>query len=978
MIKKFYKAEENAFKWETSVKIVFFLFFSPFFSAQALSYGKSLQKNSLKSFYAEASSFSLKDIGFLKKDSEYYIQPLTPRIYLIVSEEFTDFLEQWSKYRKKIDHQLSPIFELNPYFRKNYLFFSSSRKQISNALATVYPFPFIQIYPSGSVDFIDIWSLFSWPQDTLLHEMTHIYQMSQNSKWDRVLWPFLGSFSYRNFLLPSWILEGSAVLTESSYGSGGRLFSGFARAFVFSQLKEGLSLKRLLKPYDDSFSSLEKYLHGAYFFSYLHSQFGWRKIKKLFHESSRFLPLDYYGLNNSLERTFEQDLLTLFEKYEVHYGDLAKEQNSSLEPSFAKSKVYAPLNSDKNSIYFLTSDSKSPAELIVFNKKTRAIKKSRKNLPVGKVFYKEGKYYSSASVRTSSTSVEYSLVKEGFRPIEKYNSQNVMDFYKGKALAIDARQSHAGNFLIIDKVFYDAVDSSVLADSKGALYYFKQEGEYRTLYKNQKALVQFKSYFSYPVEVNEQAVYFIGATKYGSSLFVYEKDSDLYRLSESDTVVSARQIDGHRFLVSEVTPTHYEYKVIETKKRKEKPVLYLYSFQKENIFLNPEKQEPVKRKNQAMALERDFLEENFKPYRPFRLLSLSQIYFFYVPEIQIKEFVSHSFSAFFQFLDPLQQNQLLLFGRWDKENQFIKTSYSYQKYRPSFEFSFLYDESLLDFKRDKYLIQTLKEISFLDKKDIFYPVGKFLRKKNFLFQRVRELSLSISYPVSIDSESKLSFISQFGVGGKEFDKNEIWKNYISQIGQLKYQFKRKYSQAYSYHKKRELSVLYNFLHFKDRNQNSYSLLDGALFAGLTEELGQECFLSLKGKFLLHLWNRKPYTFKKKASSWTYPEFKLSLQNLYQGDIELLKVINYSYYPLKLPIALRRMSPLIGLSFLTAQDFDKGYRSFFIPFAGLEGELSVLHEKWIVKLGLAFENRIELFKSYKDSKFQLSFWLKSEL
>ena len=334
-----------------------------------------------------------------------------------------------------------------------------------------------------------------------------------------------------------------------------------------------------------------------------------------------------------------------------------------------------------------------------------------------------------------------------------------------------------------------------------------------------------------------------------------------------------------------------------------------------------------------------------------------------------------------------------MFNRLSEDNKFFELAYSYQKYRPTFGLSFFYDESQLNFKDDKYLIQTFKDIGFLDTEDIFYPVGKFLMKKDFLFQRTWRLDLSVRYPFYINSESRLSFKSQFGVGEIEFNKDKFWKNYISQSGQLKYQFKRRYSQAYSYHQKREVKLMYDFLHLKD----SFQEINGAFQAGLTEELGQGYFLSLNGKMVWNLWNREPQNPQikervifycsdlKQAIQEMYQnknpcpnKFKQSLHNLYQGNIELLKALDFSYYPLKALFSLRRLAPLTGLSVLSTQDFNSAYRSFFIPFIGLEGELSVLHEKLIVRLGLSFENRIEFFKPYKDSKFQLSVWLKSHL
>ena len=987
-----------------AIKIFFILFFSPVLSAQELNNKRALEQGLYKP--AKKNSFSpLKDTGLFKKDSEYYISSLSSNIDLIFSEEFTSFLDSLSDYTRRIDAHLSQIFEVPPYFRERSVFFSSPRRQISNALASVYPLPFIQIYPSGSAEFMDRWSVFTWSQDVLTHEMTHIYQLSQNSKWDRVLWPLLGPISYRNAVLPSWILEGSAVLVESIYGSGGRLFSGLARAFVFAQIKRDFSLKRLLKPYDDPFSNLEKYLHGAYFFSYLHSQYGLKGTKKLFYESSRFLPLDYYGLNSSLKRAFTKNLQDLFEEYKSYYRGLAQKQKSSPEPALFRSKAFVPINSNQKSIYFLISDFKAPAQLIALDKKTEFTTKTEKNISIGKVFYKGGKYYTSASLRTSSASIEYSLIKENFKPVKEYNSQYVMDFYKQKAVAIDTRQSHTGNSLIIDKSFYGLVDSSALMDSKGSIYYFKQKGKHRALYKNKKALVSFQSYFSYPVEVNEKEVYFIGATKYGSSLFVYKKGQGIYRLSESDTIVSARKIKGNRFLVSEIGPSYYEYKIIETRERLEKPVLYNYSFKKENIFLNKaeNKDNLFHQTNSLIKTASDSSQNKFKPYRAFNQLSLQQMAFYFAPPLSSYKFLKKfnfyqgsDFLSFFRFLDPLQFNELLISNRLSENNKFFSVSYSYQKYRPAFEFSFLYKESQLDLEKDKFLIQTFKDIGFLDTKDIFYRVGNLLKKADSLFQRMRAFSFSLSYPLYIASESKLSFKSHFLFGGKEFNKDKGWKNYIDQGSQLKYEFKRKYSQAYSYHKKRELRLMYNFLQLEEDTKSNSQFLNGSLQASLTEEFGQEYFFQLNGKMLFNLWNREPINPQIEEGTVFYcsdlkqgiqnfskkkfycPPFTQSLHGLYQINAELIKVLNFSYYPLKMPFSLRRLAPLAGVSFFSFQNFSKSYRSFVVPFAGLESEMSFLHEKLIVKLGLSFENRIELFQPYKNSKIQLSFWLKSDL
>ena len=819
---------------------------------------------------------------------------------------------------------------------------------------------------------MDLFSISSWSKDVLVHEMTHIYQLSQNLKLDQKLWRFFGPFSYRNALLPTWIIEGSAVLMESLYGDGGRLFSGFVRAFVFSQIQEGnISLKRLLKSYSDPFSSLEKYLHGAYFFAYLHSQYGLQRTKRFFRISGQSVPLDYYGLDFSLKTAFGKNLQTLFQDYKEYYKDLAEKQKVSSAPPLLKSKVHVPLNSDRDSIYFLISDSKSPAELVVFDKRTKQIKRRRVYLPIGKVFKRDGKYVSAASFRTSRSSREYTLVEEGFKPIEEYNSQYVMDFYQDKTISLDTLQNHTHNVLRVGESFYDTIHSSALTDTKGSIFYFKQEAEMRTLYKDKKPLISFKSYFAYPVEADETGLYFIGATQYGSSLFVYSEKSGLSRLSESDRITSAKKINDNEFLVVEITPTHYEYKLISGKSQLDKPFLYQYSFQKENIF-NEDELENLKTK-----------KKTYKTYNSLSHLSLQQISLY---------LYEHFFSSFL-FLDPLRFNKFSLMGNIGWHKRQLSLSYFYQKYRPALGISFNYDRSRLDLSKDKYLIETFKEIGFLEDKDIFFPVGSPLKteaysrqktkKKDYIFLKTISLDFSVSYPLLVYPESRWTLTSHFLLGQKEFIKENQRKNYVEHTGQLKYKFERSYNHSYSYHKKREWRVLYHFL--KVEGSNSY--LNGGMHLSLIEEFGQENFLSLRGEFLLNLWDREPRSFlsnsedkilipirEPRPESFTEP-FKQSVQNFYQMDMKWLKVINNSYYPLKVPFSLRRFAPLGGLSFLSFQEFDQKHQFFLLPFIGVEFEISAFSDKAVMKLGLALESAFELSKSYKNPTFHGSIWVK---
>ena len=1110
-----------------------------------------------------------KDLGFFKRDSSYYIQKITAHWDLIFSEEFTDLSSSLVHFSLAVDKQFSSLFKRQPNFRTGHVFFSSPRHQASNALASFYITPFVQIFPSNSPSLMDLGSFFDWSQDTLIHELNHIYQISQNSYWENYFWNLLAFISpspsnsraiglaiHRNIFLPLWILEGDSVLTESIYGSGGRLWSGVSRAFILAQIKEEkIDLKRLLNFYSDSFSSMEKYLHGGFFFAYLESRYGLEKIKNFFYESAKIFPIGYYGLNWSFKRAFNVDINTLFEDYKKYYSSLAREQKSAPGKALFTSKVFTPLNSDEESLYFLISDLKSPAELIVWSKKKKKVRKRKAYLPLGKVFKRKRRYFSASNIRTGTNAIEYTLIREKFKPVSKYNSQYVMDFYQNQALSLDMRNHHQGNRLNLGGEFYNWIHSSALVDKEGAVYYFKQEKEKRVLYKNKKPLVEFPAYFSYPVEVYPQEVYFIGPTLYGSSLFVYKEGQGFYRLSESDRIVSARKIRKNRFLAIEVGASHYEYKVISTFNQKElkraeaNPVVSNEVVSKrvpsneiisdkvgsdkvtsEGVFSDkvildkvasdemvsdkvvsgevaleemasdkvvsgevvseemasdkvvsgevasdevvsgeivsdevvssevasdemvsdkvvsekitsdkivskriPSNKAKSKNHGSKLSDSKDFnqtifytdlpekkklsdkldftqsntslektLKTKFKPYNAFLNLKFDSFGLNVFQSASNPKFDSfrlnifQSAYGFFKFEDPLNFNNLFLSSLISKSNQFYNFSYIHKKYRPQFEISLNYNKGRLNQNTDKDLIDTFKDLGFLEEEDQYFfveqegssneetdflegdvQVSRVLRKpKPFLNYETRSFSLGLSYPLFKRAESSLKAKSSITFGQRKFDQN-FWINYLNNKGSLSYQFSRAYPYAYSFYKKRDLTGEYNFLFLDKRAVHLSYFMKGAF----VEDLGKEFFLDIKGRAFWNVWSRTltplPIRFSEEFE-WSYILLKESVRNLYQLDFSLLKVFNNRYRSLKIPLSFNRFAPLAGLSFLSFQKHkEQKYLFSFIPSLGIETELAFLIDNNVLKLGVLFE--APLFMSEQQlSYLQFRFWVKSRL
>ena len=206
---------------------------------------------------------------------------------------------------------MESVFPKSPLNRRNSIVFISPRKQESNAVTTVYPLPSVFIY-SSPAQIMDSSSILNWSLDSLIHEMTHSYQLNSQSKssyWLSYFFSPLVWFIYPNIYSHNLFLEGNAVLHESIYGSGGRLFSGWWRALVFAQIKSDISLKRLINKYNDSFSDKEKYLHGGYFHSYLLSKYNLKEINKFFYHNSKSYPLiGIYKTNFSFKKTLDTDL----------------------------------------------------------------------------------------------------------------------------------------------------------------------------------------------------------------------------------------------------------------------------------------------------------------------------------------------------------------------------------------------------------------------------------------------------------------------------------------------------------------------------------------------------------------------------------------------------------------------------------------------------------------------------------------------
>ena len=911
-------------------------------------------------------------------DEPYFKKSFHNQLELIYGESFKQSFPSLSHYSFFMYEKYKTLFSVDP-LKKNSLVLVSPRRQISNGLVQIYPLPSIYIYPSPS-HLLNKAAINHWFIDALSHEMSHLFQVNAQTKFSHFLSYFTPPYSwfvYPNIYLSDIVLEGNAVLHESIYGTGGRLFSGWARALVFSQLKHGLTLKRILNLYNDPFSSTEKYLHGGYFYAYLHKDYSLLELNQMFNKHSKHivLPIGIYNLNRLFEKTFKKDFHTLFREYKNFYMPKALKHKTSSSPTLFESHLEFGINSNATDIFLLTSDARSPPQLVVMNKKTRKLKFKKVDMPMGKIFKIKKDYYSSGNGQTDTINHEFALFRDGYIPLEKSRSRQVLDIAKNKTISFDTRQMLDEFRLYENDRFYDAIHSTAILDSEGSIYYFKQNGDTRTLYRNKKALFHFKGYYGFPIEADKSGVYFIASTAYGSSLFSYE-NGQVFRLSPSDAIVAARKIHRTEFLVSEASPSSYKYKTISTQKTKESPYLYQYSFKKKNMFQ-----------------DREFLKKlKNNPEKPYSYLPIENLRFKEMisvvsskalPELNAKIlpelYNSLELLSIINFTDPLQKNTISLSGLMSKTKRNAAIAYSSTVHRLSWGFLYKYENGALSLGKDRKIISNLQNLKTEALNEL---LASLFKKVDQIIYKENKFQLNLYYPLIQRERWKITLLSKGTVGFKQFNQRENWNSYFHNKSYFTFLFNKRYPYAFSSHRKTEFNLFYETLYIK--RESKPHVATGVDFT-IEQEIGEGLFFSSKGQWThdLQLQNSTQiFQEQKKATPFNFHSFFLEQQvkDLKRIDFYLKKELNQSLYFIESPLSLRRWAPLIGVSFVDLEKASAPDTSSYIVHSFLGAEFDIaLNYKAPVLFGVSGGLVWKWEEQFKKTKPRLhgGFYLKTQ-
>ncbi len=445
----------------------------------------------------------------------------------------------------------------------------SSHNQVANGFSTQWPNN-RQINYIGGTQLIDMFCSTSWLDTLLYHETAHNYQI--NVKGSAVSRGLHSVFGNGYFLLPlpviipnvtenSFMLEGNAVLNESWHGNGGRLYSGLYKAQTILQAETGNIVAgdvyntKYAFPYGDIV-----YIQGGFFNLYLAEKYGLKNVNNYFkyHSKDWWFP---QFTNASMTLAVGKDFETSLKDFSDEYKSLAKKFVKVSGKKIVSSQGYYSLNSDKKDIFFIINESGVRApELVTMNKKSLKIEKDRDSWLSGKVLKVGFEYLTQGSKQTSTTKIYQGLFdRNGF--IKNSTKSKMVQGYlsDGRSVYFDVNSSFSQAQLYVANKFYTRVNSSVLVDKKDNLYYFRQEGKKRILYKNRIPLYSYDGFYGIVSDVDSKGnIYFIANSELGSSLYKYA-NAVVTRVSLADNIAGAKLINDSEVLLAAISSKDYYY-----------------------------------------------------------------------------------------------------------------------------------------------------------------------------------------------------------------------------------------------------------------------------------------------------------------------------------------------------------------------------------------------------------------------------------
>jgi len=617
----------------------------------------------LKASLAFVLNLSILFAFVLPGDKSYHYYP-DEKQSVIFDKNYTEQAQDFYQKAVHLHEDFSQSFGFH-LTQTNHTILASPNNQISNAFATFLPHLSNGFYGGGAAT-IDYFGASSWMDLLTVHELAHTYQLDAKQRFSKDLQNIFGNngmwFINPNYLLPTLVIEGNAVMNESRFGIGGRLFVGEHRALVYALSHDKkLNYTRLLNNHLSFPYGSEKYLVGGYFWTYLAERFGTDKANDYFidHAYHYINPL---RINTAFKRHFNQDFSTLIADFIKDLSQKSQAMHYLEGQTLSQASFIDNLNHNNKEIFWVQSSDRGPRKLLSF--KEGKITEESTSLLAGKVFKIKDKVYTASQAFTDQSHILSGLFDDEGDILAASKDFYVQDRRAGVEIALHIPSSFDKAKLYKDGQFYAQVDSSSILDEEGNVYYGKQQEDKRTIYKNHTALFTFDGFNQKLLEVKNGKVWFIAPTTLGSTLYFYE-NNQIFRASLADNITDARIIDDRYFLGVAVTGDgHLIKKASFDIARPMQPVLYQYSFKE-------------------LRLEKAAVDiPEVKAYKPIKELRFAS----FLPSIGVSE-QGFIYDVSLSFMDAMQLNALTLRVLNIDEISAQALSYANEKYSLGFNAS---------------------------------------------------------------------------------------------------------------------------------------------------------------------------------------------------------------------------------------------------------------------------------------------------
>ena len=201
----------------------------------------------------------------------------------------------------------------------------------ANGLATALPYNYIILYgyiPDAGGE-LGHWG--AWRRILGYHELLHIFQLDRVTGLLRWLNYVVGKTYLPNSALPTWFIEGMAVVKESRINAGGRVGGPLFEMYLRLHALEG-SLLRIDEASGGSLTlprGTIPYLYGSYFLHWLSDLHGEDKLVAFVEEQAG--KINPYSLNISARRLFGSTFVELYREWQKMETARARKVLADLE-----------------------------------------------------------------------------------------------------------------------------------------------------------------------------------------------------------------------------------------------------------------------------------------------------------------------------------------------------------------------------------------------------------------------------------------------------------------------------------------------------------------------------------------------------------------------------------------------------------------------------------------------------------------------